>query len=61
MNLGNLTIADLWLGGVQAKSAWIGSEQVWGGEEPVPPTPTNDWLCFTAEQANSTVQLNKLS
>ena len=45
MELGNITIADLWLGAVQAKSAYIGSEQVWGGEEP---GPTADWLCFTA-------------
>ena len=57
MNLGNIQIADLWLGTVQAKSAYIGSNQVWGGEEPV---PTVDALCFTATQANSSIRMNKV-
>lgn len=26
----------------------------------MPPTPTNEWLCFTATQANSTVHLDKV-
>lgn len=58
MNLGNITIAALWLGGVQAKSAYIGSEQVWSGEEP---GPTVEPLCFTAEEANSILHLDKIS
>ena len=56
MKLGNMSIADLRLGATQVKAAYLGSEQVWGGEEPA---PVGDWLCFTAEQANSTVKLNK--
>ena len=59
INLGNIEIADLRLGASQVKALYLGSEQVWGGEEPVPPTPTNDWLCFTAEEANSTLHLDK--
>ena len=59
INLGNIEISDLRLGASQVKAVYFGSEQVWGGKEPVPPTPTNDWLCFTATQANSTVKLNK--
>lgn len=59
MNLGNLTIADLWLGGVQAKSAYLGGVKIWGGDSPTPPGPTPEWLCFTATQASSTVHLDK--
>ena len=59
IKLGNIEISYLRLGASQVKAVYFGSEQVWGGEEPVPPTPTNDWLCFTATQANSTVKLNK--
>ena len=57
INLGNMSIADLRLGASQVKAVYLGSEQIWGGEEPVPAaTP----LCFTAEQANSTVHLDKV-
>lgn len=48
VNFGNISIADLRLGSVQVKAAYLGNKQIWGGEEPVPPTPTNEWLCFTA-------------
>ena len=56
INLGNIKISDLRLGASQVKAVYFGSEQVWGGEEP---TPAATPLCFTAEEANSTVQLNK--
>lgn len=56
VNLGNISIADLRLGATQVKAAYLGSNQVWSGEEP---GPVADWLCFTAEQANSTVRLDK--
>ena len=61
MNLGNIQIADLWLGTVQAKSAYIGSEQVWGGESPTPPGPSAEPLCFTLESTTfkETISLNK--
>lgn len=52
INLGNISIADLRLGATQVKAAYLGSELIWGGE----PGPVADWLCFTAEQANSTVK-----
>lgn len=55
INLGNVSIADLRLGATQVKALYLGSEQVWGGEEPA----TGPWLCFTATQANSTVHLDK--
>lgn len=45
INLGNIEIADLRLGLSQVKAAYLGSEQIWGGEEPA---PVGDWLCFTA-------------
>lgn len=44
INLGNVSIADLRLGASQVKALYLGSEQVWGGEEPV---PTAEPLCFT--------------
>ena len=56
VNFGNISIADLRLGASQVKALYLGSEQMWGGEEPV---PTVNALCFTAEQANSTVRLDK--
>lgn len=56
VNFGNMSIADLRLGATQVKALYIGSEQVWGGEEPA---PTTEPLCFTATQANSTVHLDK--
>ena len=56
INLGNIELADLRLGASQVKAAYFGSKQIWGGEEPV---PVGDWLCFTAEEANSTVKLYK--
>ena len=57
INLGNITIKDLRFGTTQIKNVYLGNVQIWGGEEP--PVPTADWLCFTAEQANSTVHLDK--
>lgn len=57
INFGNISIADLRLGETQVKAAYLGNKQIWGGEEP--PAPVGDWLCFTAEQANSTVHLDK--
>ena len=56
INLGNITIKDLRFGTTQIKNVYLGNVQLWGGEQPA---PTADWLCFTAEQANSTVQLDK--
>lgn len=59
MKIGNFDIVDLRLGASQV-SAWLGGEMVWGGSSPTPPAPVGDWLCFTAEQANSTVRLDKV-
>lgn len=56
INLGNIEFADLRLGASQVKAVYFGSEQIWGGEEPV---PVGDWLCFTAEQNGSTLRLDK--
>ena len=57
INLGNIEISDLRLGASQVKAVYFGSEQVWGGKEP---GPVADWLCFTAENANSTMHLDKV-
>lgn len=57
VNLGNMSIADLRLGATQVKAAYLGSEQIWGSEEP---EPVGDWLCFTAEQNGSTLRLDKV-
>jgi len=57
VNIGASEVKGLYAGGAAAKAAWLGAEQVWGGEEP---GPAADWLCFTAEEANSTVRLNKV-
>ena len=57
MKIGNIDIADIKLGDSQL-SAWFSGVLVWGGG-PTPPTPTGEWLCFTAEQATSTVKLYK--
>ena len=57
INLGNIKISDLRLGASQVKAVYFGSEQVWGGEEH---GTIDDWLCFTAEEANSTLHLNKV-
>lgn len=48
INLGNMNIADLRLGATQVKALYLGSEQVWGGEEPGPDifyneAPTRVW------------------
>ena len=59
VNLGNMSVADLRLGATQVKAAYLGSEQVWGGEEPVPVTVKS--LKFTATQANSTVCLSSIN
>ena len=56
INLGNIEIADLRLGSSQVKAVYVGNEQVWNKAQP---GPAGNWLCFTAEQANSTVKLNK--
>ena len=61
MNLGNLQIADLWLGRVQAKSAYIGNEQVWGGDTPTPPVGDIYAVKFTALEGNSSVVFAKKS
>lgn len=52
--LGNIEIADLRLGTTQVKALCLGSEQIWGGEEP---GPAAEPLCFTAEGSNATVAL----
>lgn len=36
INLGNIEIADLRLGQLQAKSAWLGDKEIWSGEQPAP-------------------------
>ena len=56
INLGNIKISDLRLGASQVKAMYFGSEQVWSGKEP---TPALTPLCFTAEEAGSTVKLHK--
>lgn len=56
INLGNINIIDLRLGASQVKALYLGNEQVWSGEEPV---PVADWVCFTAVDAGATISLNR--
>lgn len=46
-NLGNIEIADLRLGASQVKAAYLGSEQIWGGEEPPVPYSPGIWIVKT--------------
>lgn len=52
--LGNIEISNIAVGSTAATALAIGSTVVWQKETPA------DWLCFTAEQANSTVRLDKV-
>lgn len=52
---GNKQIKQIYSGLTEVKSVWNGSKQVWVKEEPVTYAP----LCFTAEEANSTLKLVK--
>lgn len=53
MNFGTKQVANIFVGTLNAIEAYFGNEKVWGKSEPV----TGDWLCFTAEEANSTVSM----
>ena len=53
MNFGTIQVADIFVGALNAIEAYLGTEKVWEKLAP----PTEDWLCFTAEQANSTVAM----
>ena len=55
MNFGTTQVADIFVGTLNAIEAYFGSEKVWGKSEPA----SYPWLCFTAEEANSTLRLNK--
>lgn len=54
MNFGTIQVADIFVGTLNATEAYFGTEKVWEKSEPPPSDP---WLCFTAEQANSTVAM----
>ena len=55
---GTTEIKDLRLGSTQPKAVYFGDELVWQYEEPGP-VEVNA-LTFTAEQANSTIRLDKV-
>ena len=54
MNIGNVSILDLRVGGMPVQSVYDGEHLVWTRE-----SPAGDYwgLCFTAEEANSTVAM----
>ena len=54
MNIGNVSILDLRVGGMPVQSVYDGEHLVWTRE-----SPAGDYwgLCFTAEEANSTVSM----
>ena len=56
MKLGNLDIKDIYVGSTPATQMYFGDVKIWPEEQP---PVTNDWLCFTAQEANSTVRLDK--
>ena len=53
MNFGTIQVADIFVGTLNAIEAYFGNEKVWGKSEPATP----NWLCFTAEEAGSTVRM----
>ena len=53
MNFGTIQVANIFVGTLNAIEAYFGTEKVWGKSAPA----TANWLCFTAEQANSTVAM----
>ena len=55
MNFGTIQVANIFVGTLNAIEAYFGNEKVWGKSEPA----TVDWLCFTADQDNSTLHLDK--
>ena len=55
MNFGTTQVANIFVGTLNAIGAYFGNEKVWGKSEPATP----NWLCFTAQQANSTVAMKK--
>lgn len=55
MNFGTIQVADIFVGALNAIEAYFGTEKVWEKSAP----PTGDWLCFTAQAANSEVGMYK--
>ena len=55
MNFGTIQVADIFVGALNATEAYFGTEKVWEKSAP----PTANWLCFTAEEANSTVRMSR--
>ena len=53
MNFGTIQVANIFVGTLNAIEAYFGNEKVWGKSEPATP----NWLCFTAQEANSTVAM----
>ena len=53
MNFGTTQVANIFVGTLNAIEAYFGNEKVWGKSEPATP----NWLCFTAQKANSTVAM----
>ena len=51
--IGTLTIGDLKVGSSQVSKVALGGTTAWEKTTPV----TGDWLCLTAEEANSTVAM----
>lgn len=57
-SLGSITIGNVAFGNTAAIALALGNVAVWQKEEPTP--ATGPWLCFTAEDADSTIQLKKV-
>ena len=59
--IGNNEISGIYVGNSEITSIYVGTDLVYSGGT-TPPTPTGDttnYLCFTAQQDNSTVALSK--
>lgn len=52
-NIGTIEIQDLFVGSNNAVGLYLGAAKVWEKSKP----PSNPWLCFTAEESNSTVAM----
>ena len=52
IDIGNIEATGLWVGNKKADAAYVGVVKVWEKSAPL-----GDWLCFTSEEANSTVAM----
>jgi len=55
MTIGGLEVKGVSVGGLKASGCWVGGAKAWPTEQPAP--VIEDWVCFEALSANSTVAM----